>query len=148
MKPDVDRLLEVAAGQLMTKLGPALPTSFEQATGMSLGVLLLSVREEMERGAQRRVEENGVLRALFAQAAPAVPDAALRERLESAARNEDPSLAISDLESANAALRGLLIELHACVEELDSPEASRIEEAIWSELVVSTERRKLAFAFF
>ena len=49
-----------------------------------------------------------------------------------------------DLESANGALRGLLIELHAHIEELASPEAGRIEASIWRELAASTERRKLS----
>ena len=37
MKPDVDRLLEVAAVQLIGKIGPALPTSFEQSGAATMG---------------------------------------------------------------------------------------------------------------
>ena len=148
MKPDVDRLLEVAAVQLIGQVGPALPTSYEQSNAAAMGALLLAVREEFERGAQRRVEEHTALRGLFADAVAVVENVSLRERLEAAAGTPDEDLSISGLESANAALRGLLVELHAHVEELDTPASNRLDEAIWDELVASTERRKLSFSFF
>ena len=148
MKPDVGRLLEVAAAQLMGQLGPALPTSYQQSSAMALGAILLTVNEEFERAAARRVEENTALRRLFGAARPVVSDAALGKRLDDAAASSDESLEVSALEAGNAELRGLLIELHAHVEELESPEARSLDETIWRELAASTKRRKLAFAFF
>jgi hypothetical protein len=148
VKPDVDRLLEVAAVDLIGKIGPALPTPYEQSTTAALGALLLATREEFERGAARRIEENRVLRGLFAESLGAVEDGDLRPRLENAAHGADEDFTIGGLEAANAALRGLLVELHAHVETLDTPAAQRIDEAIWSELVASTERRKLSLSFF
>ncbi|MBW2374169.1 MAG: hypothetical protein JRF70_16705, partial [Deltaproteobacteria bacterium] len=96
----------------------------------------------------RRVEENRELRRLFAEAAPAVEDAELRARLEAAAAGSDEDLAVSALEASNSVLRVLLIELHAHVEELDSDAARGVEQAIWRELVASTERRRLAMGPF
>jgi FKBP-type peptidyl-prolyl cis-trans isomerase (trigger factor) len=148
VKPDVDRLLEVAADELMARLGPALPTSYQRESATGLGAMLLNLREEFERAAERRVEENAELRRIFAEAAPVVVDGQLRERLEQAARGRDTKLAVSALERTNGELRGLLIELHAHVEELDSAAARNLDEQIWRELVRSTERRKLAFAVF
>jgi hypothetical protein len=148
VKPDVRRVLEIAAMQLMGQLGPALPTSYQQATAMALGAILLTVGEEVERSAQRRVEENAALRRLFEQGAAVVADGILRERLEQEAASRDDDLAVSALEAGNARLRGLLIELHAHVEELDAPGARALDDAIWRELATSTERRKLAFASF
>ncbi len=110
--------------------------------------MLIAVGEEFERAAARRSEENRALRALFAQAVPVVTEPGLSERLEGAAAGEETSLRISELEQANAELRGLLTELHAHVEELDSPAARQIERAIWQELVASTERRKLMMGPF
>ena len=101
-----------------------------------------------KRGASRRVEENRTLRALFARAGTVVEDAALRGRLADATSGEDTDLTLSALEAGNAALRALLIELHAHVESLDSPEAAALDEAIWDELAASTERRRFSFAFF
>jgi len=148
MKPETGRFLEIASAHLMLKTGPALGPGYEQSSALMLTVMLGAVREEVDRAASRRVEENGALRALFRDAAPAVADAALRVRLEEAAAGVDESFVVSDLERANSSLRALLIELHAQVEESDGAEARRIEAAIWRELVASTDRRRLAMGAF
>jgi hypothetical protein len=144
VKPEASLVVERVFQSLLTEIAPAVQPAYRQATVTMYAMLLASVREEMDRAAARRVEENAALRALFAQAAPVVRDAALRERLGSAARGADASLRVPDLEAGNAALRALLIELHAHAEMLDAPEARRIEAAIWRELAASTERRKLS----
>jgi len=143
MKPDMTRFLEIASAHLMTKTAPGLGPGYEQSSLLALGAMLAAVRHEFERAAAWRVEENGALRRLFAEAAPAVQATDLGARLQEAADGEDSSLIVSDLERSNAALRGLLINLHAHIEELDSPEARLIEEKIWRELTASTERRTL-----
>jgi len=148
LKPDVDRLLEVGAVMLMTRMGPALPTAYERSSAGALGVLLLAVREEFERGAARRAEENGALRALFDDARGVVEDATLSARLREAVEAPAAALTISALEAENATLRGLLVDLHAHVETLDGAEAAALVEAIWAELARSTERRKLGMAVF
>ncbi len=150
MKPDLSRFLEVAAGHVLLQMGPALPEGYERSTSMVLGVLLVAVREEHERAAARRAAENAALRGLFSDALArgAVQSRPLRTRLEEAARGADPGLAVSELERENAALRGLLIELHAHVEELEGPGARAVEDAIWRELVESTERRRLPMGPF
>jgi len=148
MRPDLDRFLEVATAHLMVDVAPALDSGYAQSNTMVLGLMLGALREELERVAARRVEENCVLRGLFRDASGCVEDAALGQRLEAAAASEEPSLLVSDLERSNCALRALLIELHAHVETLDSAEARRIEEAIWRELAASTERRRLSIGPF
>jgi hypothetical protein len=148
VKPDPARLLEVAGAHLMSKTAAALEPGYQQSEVMILGVMMSAVREELERAASRRVEENREMRRIFAGAAPVVADGDLRSRLEAAAASEDTSFRVSDLEAANCELRALLIDLHAHVEEVDSPEARRVEEAIWAELVASTERRKLSIGPF
>jgi hypothetical protein len=148
MKPDIDRFLEVATLYLMTQIAPALGTGYAQSNVNIMAMMLMAVREEFDRAAARRVEENRALRQLFAEATPAVRDAALRQRLETAAQDEDTSFTVSDLERSNGVLRGLLIELHAHVEELDSPAARRIEADIWRELAASTQRRRLMMGPF
>lgn len=147
MKPELGKFLQVAAGHVMTRTMPALQ-GYEQSSMGVLGMLLIEASAEQERGAQRRVEENAVLRALFADAAGVIDAAPLRKRLLHAAETRDDSLLISALEAGNAALRGLLIELHAHVETLDTEGARRIEAAIWRELVASTERRRISFGAF
>jgi len=148
MKPDPSHVLERVMQSLLTEIAPAVQPAYRQASVTMQAMLLASIREEMDRAAARRVEENRALRALFAEAAPSVRDPGLRVRLASAASEEDASLRVPDLDAANLALRRLLIELHAEVEQLAGAEARRIEAAIWRELAASTERRKLSIGPF
>ncbi|MCH8950320.1 MAG: hypothetical protein IIB87_08090, partial [Chloroflexi bacterium] len=72
MKPDMGRLLEVAAGHLMGTTAPLLGEAYEQSNVSVLGMMLLAVRHEHERAAARRVEENQELRRMFARASAVV----------------------------------------------------------------------------
>ncbi len=134
--------------QLLLDVAPNVTPDYRRGSAGALGILLTCVREELDRIVERRAVENRALRSLFVDAAPVVADADLRRRLEAGARTEEPGLRVSQLEAANQALRALLIELHAHVEELDSPEARRVEGAIWRELAASTERRRLSLGMF
>ena len=144
MKPEASHALERLMQALLTEIAPALQPPYRQASVSIQAMLLLAIREELERAAARRVEENRALRVLFADAASAVTEAALRERLAAAAASDDASLLVTELEAGNRALRALLIQLHAHVESLAGPDARRIEAAIWRELSASTDRRKLS----
>jgi hypothetical protein len=148
VKPDVSKLLEIVASKLLFEIAPNVQPSYRQSSVGLTGMLLGMVREEFERACARRVEENGVLRALFARAAKSVADTDLRRRLESAAAGVDASLLVSDLDKSNDALRALSIDLHAHVEEQDAPWARAVDAEIWRELVASTERRRFALAPF
>jgi hypothetical protein len=148
VKPDISRVLEVLAGTLMVDVAPNVTPSYRQASVFANALLLTNIREELDRIAERRVEENRALRALFAQAAPDIADAPLRARLAEAAESQEPSLRISALDASNAGLRQLAIELHAYVEAQDVPAARRIEASLWRELAASTERRKLGLGAF
>jgi len=148
VKPDPSHVLERVMQSLLAEIAPAVQPAYRQASVAMHAMLLGSVREEFDRAAARRAEENAALRALFADAAATLGDAGLRERLASAARTADASLRVPDLDAANLALRALLIELHAHVETLAGPEARRLEAAIWRELAASTERRKLSLSPF
>ena len=152
MKPEVGRLLEVAVAHLMGETVPLIGRAYgysvyEQSNVGALGMMLLAVRHEHERAAARRVEENQELRRMFASARAVVGfggfSKRLAKRLAAAAEAEDTDLTVSALEQSNAELRGLLIELHARVEEIDSAAARTLEEEIWRELAASTRRRAL-----
>ena len=148
MKPDLGRVLEQTAISLMTEIAPAVTPAYRQSSVGALGALLIAAREEAERAAARRVEENQALRALFGRAADVVDDAALAERLRRASAGSDPDLHISALDAGNARLRGDLIALHAHIEGQAGSAARELEEAIWAELVASTERRRFALSAF
>jgi cell fate (sporulation/competence/biofilm development) regulator YlbF (YheA/YmcA/DUF963 family) len=149
VKPDVDRTLQLLAQSLLLELGPGLANDYAQKSALLAALLLSSAAEEWDRAAERRAEENRALRELFLAAAErGVEDPALRGRLDAAARATDASLRVSELERANAQLRALLVELHAHVEELATPDARGIEARIWDELRRSTERRRLSMQPF
>ena len=147
MRPEVKRFLDVAAAQLMTQTAPALG-GYAQSSVSIMAMMLLEVGLEFERGAARRVDENQALRALFRDAGAVVQAPELAAKLSQAVDTRDDDLTISALEAGNAALRALLIELHAHVEELQGDAARRMEDAIWRELAASTERRRLNLGAF
>jgi hypothetical protein len=148
VKPDVPVVLQKLSMALLTEIAPAVGVDYLQRNTGIAAIMLGMAAEEWDRAAARRVEENAALRALFRDAAPEANDAALRRRLEEAARGADSDLRLSALDASNQVLRGLLLEVHAHVEELSSPGARRVESAIWTELRRSTERRAFALAPF
>ena len=140
MKPDIPAVLAELAGLVARNAVPDVDPA-ERAGALGLSAALLGMAAEAWDGAaQRLVEENRALRALLAEAG------------ERAGRNawlagtEDDDLRISALSAANARLRAALIELHVAVEGEDSPEARRLEDRVWEELRLSTERRMMIAA--
>ncbi|MBM4382745.1 MAG: hypothetical protein FJ091_05185 [Deltaproteobacteria bacterium] len=148
MKPDPQRVLEQTAAQLGGEILLAVQPRYRQAGVGMLAGLLGAIREEFDRAAARRVEENAALRALFARGAEIATDAALAARLRAAAASRDDSLLVPALDAANQQLRALLIALHAHVEALATPAARELDAAIWRELAASTARRKLSLGAF
>jgi hypothetical protein len=148
VKPDVPVVLGKVGQALLAQIGPEIRADYTRSTALVATLLLQCAAEEWERGAARRVEENAALRALFRDALAAVADTGLRERLSAASEGRDDDLHLSALERSNAALRGLLIELHAHVEEQGGEAARAAETAIWRELLRSTERRALSVSPF
>ena len=148
MTPDLGRFLEVASVHLLQRSAPALAAGYEQSSVMTLAILLGVAREEVDRAAARRFEENEALREFFRRWQGVVAKEELRSRIIAAAGGSDRSLLVPELEKNNAALRELLIEMHAQIEEQEDDEARACEDALWLELVVSTERRRLSLGPF
>ena len=148
MNPDVDKVLAHLAGTLLLEVAPLIPVDYAQKNTQLAAMLLMASVEEWDRSVERRVEENRALRALFRDALPLVADSELCGRLEEASADPGLPLRVSAQGPENDRLRALLIELHAHVEELDSPKARRLEDAIWDELRRSTERRRLTISPF
>jgi hypothetical protein len=148
MTPDFDKVLTHLATTLLAEIAPLIPVDYAQKNAQLAAMLLSAGVEEWDRAVERRVDENRSIRALFLEALPVVADAALRRRLESAGVEAESPLRVSALNAENDRLRSLLIDLHAHVEDLDSPASRRIEDAIWDELRRSTERRRLSIAPF
>jgi hypothetical protein len=148
MRPSIDVYLDELRRALAQDFAPRLPTAFEQSALGRHAILLGAVAEEFDRAAARRIEENRALRDLFAGAVKTIPDSDLRSRLLAACETEDRSFSMRDLDVSNSGLRGLLVDLHEQVEQLAGEEARSLEQAIWCELVRSTERRRTALNRF
>lgn len=118
---------------------PIVPDDFARNDVRMAASLLAIDRAERENAVALMVEEHARLRALFAEAADAVVDAGLRERLASAAANSTANFRLSALEAETGALRDLLVDLHVHVEGLDDEAARAIDRAIWR-AIRDTER--------
>jgi hypothetical protein len=138
MKPEIDHILGVTAGQIAMEIAPLLPASYSQSTAGLLSLLLSFCAQEYERGAEIRVAENADMRKLFAEFAASVTDAALKAKLSDAARAKDASLKISDLNTANSALKTLLIALQTDCEARGDAKA---QAAIWAVLRAGADGR-------
>jgi hypothetical protein len=141
MKPEVDQILNLSAGQIMTALAPLLPVGYAQATAGLTSFMMMFAAQEYDRAADIRASENAEMRALFRELAPQAGDASLKQKLESAAATKDESLKISALNEANSELRKLLIALQAHFETLKEKHDARAR--IWAMLKTAAERRLL-----
>ena len=148
MKPDMQIALQKLSQTMLMQIAPAVGVDYLQRNTALAAIMLQVVAEEWDRAAARRVEENGAMRKLFGEARAVVTDASLGQLLAEEAAGGDINLRIAALDAANKRLRALLIDLHAHVETLATPEARRVEDAIWAELKRSTERRAILLAPF
>ncbi len=152
MIPQAVTYLDRLAAQLGGSVASRLPTAYEQAGMVREPMHLQAVRVEFERAAARRVEENSAIRTLLKRGAH-LPGLGLahRKAWAEAAATQDADLSVSALQAGNDVLRGLLVELHAVLEAMtpdaegaSSPDdAAVLLEAVWQELLRSTERRRL-----
>lgn len=125
MNPPVPPVLAELAGLLMKNAMPGVPEA-ERTSDLSLSAMLLMLTGEMwDRQAHILVEENRAIRALLGES------------------GEDADLHLSALKTENDRLRSALIQAHAAAEA--AGDTAR-QDAIWAELALSTERRKLSTA--
>ena len=123
MTPSVPSVLMQLAQVAMRNAAQDRPDA-ERAGDLGLTAMLLQIAAEVWDGAaQQLVEENRSVRALLGEA------------------GEDPDLRLSALKATNRTLRARLIEAQIVAEQ--TGDTAR-QDAIWTELVASTERRKLS----
>jgi len=137
MNPEVGTILGLSTQRLAMGIADQ-GAAFAQGTIGLIGTVLTMSAKEYERGADIRFTENNDMRALFAELAPGVDDAALKAELESAAAAKDASLRISDLNAGNYALRRLLTRLQIHAEDNG---AGAAQKRIWAVLKAMADRR-------
>ena len=125
MTPSVPSVLSELANLLMRNAMPGVPDA-ERASALGLSAMLLSLSAEVWDGAAHQlVEENRALRILLGLA------------------GQDDDLRLSALRAENDRLRAQLIDAQIAAEA--SGDVAR-QNAIWAELLASTERRKLSIS--
>ena len=123
----VERVEDILRGRIL----PLLDDDFAKNEIHLSASLLSMTRMAREDEVALKVDELDKLRDIFAQAAGVVEDAALSERLRTAAGSALPGLTISALDAETGRLRALLVDLHAHVEEMAGDDARRIDREIW-----------------
>jgi len=143
MRPEIDKILETTAAQLMTQIAPELPPGYTQSSAGLIGMMLNFCAQEYENGAEMRASENRELRNLLAELEATVEDVRLRVKLGAVMGDRDASLKISDLNYSNAELKKLLIETQAYLETRDDEKARLARREIWAVLKASAKARLL-----
>ena len=115
MTPTLPEILRGEAIALSTPLPPEAGGDYAAGRMGMISTLAVLAAQEADRGPAARIWENGVIRAMLGQAAGAY-DAGLNGALAKAAVQTDTDFTWTGLDTANAALRRLLIALHEAVE--------------------------------
>ena len=134
MTPAVPAVLAEIAGLALRNAMPDVHPA-DRASSLGLSAALLGMAAEVWDGtAARLVEENRAVRALLARASDVGLD------FTELVAGDDADLRISSLQAANDSLRAALIVLQTAAEGQNAA----LDADIWTELVASTERRKMA----
>src|SRR5262249_22968419 len=116
MNPEIPTILQFSMQRLMGGISEH-GAAFAQGQMGLIGMMMALSAKEYERGADIRHSENQDMRALFGELAGGVKDAALKTKLDAAAKSKDESLRISTLNANNYALRRLLTEAQVYAED-------------------------------
>lgn len=130
MIPTIPDVLGEIAGIAIRNADPSVHPA-DRASALGLSAALLGMAAEVWDGmADRLVTENAAIRLILAK------DPAYAEL----AGGSEGSLRISVLKAANDKLRAALIDLQTAAESRGD---KALNEEIWRELLVSTDRRKM-----
>ena len=142
MRPDPSKVLMGVAMALLTKVTPDVRSPFGQQNAGMAGALAAALAQEVDRLADRLHTESQVVSALLRDARPCV-DSSLQANIDAAVAIRPADIRVSTLQAQNDALRLVLCDVHAAVEEQETPAARVMDERIWAELIESTNRRHI-----
>ncbi|MEQ8747679.1 hypothetical protein [Pyruvatibacter sp.] len=143
MRPEANDLLMGGFGSMLFDIAPNLNATYSTGSASVLGLLMYCAAIEYERGAEVRAKENDMFRTIFRDATGHL-SGDVQNRVSAAGQGVDEVLTISALNASNDALRELLIELHAYVEEMSEAWARDVEHAILKALNESAKMRAIA----
>jgi hypothetical protein len=143
MKPAMDHLLMTMVNSVATRIIPAIhEESYALGDAKMVAALAILLSQEVDRAADVLIAENAALRGLFAKAGQQAVGP-LSQTIALAAASQDADYRVSSLEAGNAALRAVLIDLHAYAEDHPDAWAKALEVDIWAILKAGAERRML-----
>lgn len=134
-------------GALGTLIGDVAPTvTADYATGHLniIAILLAMMSQEQDRTVENHVADIKEMRGLFAEAAAHLKGTGLGREAADAAKDSELPLRASQLAPTTDQAKGLLIKLHAVIEETDTPWADEFKERIWAHLKATAKRHAIA----
>lgn len=120
-----------------------LRTPFGQATSGMAGTLATILAAEFDGLVDRLVRENRATAAILAEALPLIGEPLSVAVAHAIAELEPRDLRVATVQSMNDRFRGLLLDVHAYIEGIETSAARAVEEEIWAELRESTIRRQV-----
>ncbi|MBX3705856.1 MAG: hypothetical protein KF911_04405 [Pseudomonadales bacterium] len=138
MIPQPARALADLAVKLAQSIAPEAGSAYAMANTGLISMLLLAMAQDQDRAVANRVADIEDLKALFAAAAAAHPDAPQAGRRAAFQTGPLPGLRLSELDPWHAEGLAALIELHAWADANDPALSLRI----WDFLVSHTERNR------
>ncbi len=142
MIPDTPKAIAFLAQRLFTHVLPESGSAFGAADVALLGLLVQMIGQDFDRAAQARLDDIREMRGIFAEARALGPSADLIARMNEAVALDLSDVRIARLDEVHAAHGRVLIELHACVEAVDSEDASRVDRLVWEHLERHAERHR------
>jgi hypothetical protein len=116
---------------LRDQISPEIGDPFAAQMARLSCLLLKICANGVDDAAEVRVNENGAIRAILAEAAALVGDPPLAERLIEAGASSDPGLKLTVLDSENHRLRGLLVLAQTALESQTGSAARLLDQRIW-----------------
>lgn len=139
MRPNGQEVLRGVQAALATYILPEIQTAYARTELMAMLALLGMTAEEWDGAAQRLVDDNVALRALARRAAEAIDGADLANELRALAEQGDASVRISELSSANAALREALSRLATPLQGAEAPALRELRAVLIEHLRADAE---------
>ena len=142
MRPDPSRALMGSGQALLMELAPDVRTPFGQHLATYAAAINIVLAQEFDRMVDRLHQENEAVAAILLDAAPLLADRELAARAVAAADGRQAAnLRVSTFQAINDRLRSVLIEVHAAIEETPGDAAREMDDRIWAEYALSTQRR-------
>jgi hypothetical protein len=145
--PHTPKAVTFLAQRLLSHVLPELRTPFGAADVALLGILLEMIGQDFDRAAHARLEDIREMREIFGEARRVGLDDAFVARMDAARALDLSDVRIGQLDEAHARHAAALIELHARVELLGTPEATRLDRLVWQHLERHAERHRYDVSF-